>query len=78
MNSQDSQNPKSESADPGDRSTAFTAVEGGGDTTSAEALLVTAYGVMWVILLGFVFMSWRRQGALAQRIDEIEKALSKR
>lgn len=70
------QNPSTES--PSDRSTSFQAVEGGGETTSAEALLVTAYGLMWVLLLGFVFMSWRRQGALVRRLDEVEKALAKR
>lgn len=70
------QNPSSETPD--DRSTAFTAVEGGGETTSAEALLVSAYSLMWVILLGFIFMSWRRQGTLVRRIDEVEKALAKR
>jgi hypothetical protein len=32
--------------DPSARSTEFVAVQGGGDTTSAAALLVTAYIVM--------------------------------
>ena len=78
MNSQEPKTQETSTTNPSDRSTAFTAVEGGGETTSAEALLVSAYSVMWVILLGFIFMSWRRQGALVRRIDEVEKALSKR
>ena len=78
MQDQAPQAPKPASADPNERSTSFTAVEGGGETTSAEVLLVSAYSVMWVILLGFVFMSWRRQGVLVRRLDEVEKALSKR
>jgi hypothetical protein len=78
MNTQDAQTQDTSTSSPSDRSTAFTAVEGGGETTSAEALLVSAYSLMWVILLGFIFMGWRRQGALVRRIDEVEKALAKR
>ena len=62
--------------DPSARSTEFVAVQGGGDTTSAATLLVIAYIVMWALLLGFVLMSWRRQGRVETRISELEKALS--
>jgi CcmD family protein len=51
-------------------------VQGGGETTSAAALLVTAYIVMWALLLGFVFLSWRRQGRVETRISELEKSLA--
>jgi len=63
-------------ADPSARSTEFIAVQGGGETTSAAALLITAYVVMWALLLGFVFLSWRRQGRVETRISELERALS--
>jgi CcmD family protein len=63
-------------ADPNARSTEFVAVQGGGDTTSAATLLVTAYLVMWALLLGFVFLSWRRQGRVETRISELEKSLA--
>lgn len=62
--------------DPSARSTEFVAVQGGGDTTSAEALLVTAYVVMWALLLGFLLLSWLRQGRVETRISELEKALA--
>ncbi len=62
---------------PSDRSTEFRAVEGGQETTSAEALLVTAYLVMWAILFGFLLLGWRRQRAVDQRVQELEKALTK-
>jgi len=62
--------------DPSARSTEFVAVQGGGDTTSAAALLITAYIVMWALLLGFVWLSWRRQGKVETRISELEKALA--
>ena len=64
------------STDPSARSTEFVAVQGGGETTSAEALLVTAYLVMWALLLGFVFLSWRRQSRVETRISELEKAIA--
>ena len=62
--------------DPSARSTEFVAVQGGGDTTSAATLLVTAYLVMWALLLGFVLLSWRRQGRVETRISELEKAIA--
>jgi CcmD family protein len=57
---------------PEDRSTEFVAVQGGNDGTSAEGLLVTAYLVMWAALLAFIFMTWRKQGSLEERIAKLE------
>jgi CcmD family protein len=62
---------------PEDRSTEFVAVQGGNDQTSAETLLVTAYLVMWAALLGFVFLTWRKQGTLEKRIAKLDQALQK-
>jgi CcmD family protein len=39
-------------------------------------VLITAYVVMWALLLGFVFLSWRRQGRVETRLSELEKALA--
>lgn len=38
---------------------------------------VSAYGVLWCVLLAFVFLGWRRQSALNSRIDELEAALAR-
>jgi hypothetical protein len=62
---------------PSDRSTEFVAAQGGEETSSAEALLVAAYLVMWAILFGFLLLGWRRQRRVDARIAELEKALSK-
>jgi CcmD family protein len=62
--------------DPSARSTEFVAVQGGGETTSAATLLIIAYIVMWGLLLGFVFLSWRRQGRVETRLSELEKAIA--
>jgi hypothetical protein len=60
---------------PEDRSTQFVAVEGGGDTTSAEALLVSAYVIMWALLLTFIWLTWRRQQKMEDRVTDLERAL---
>jgi len=62
---------------PEERSTEFVAVQGGTETTSAEALLVTAYFVMWAALLGFVFLTWRRQSKLEARLEGIHTELAR-
>jgi CcmD family protein len=66
---------KPSTSNPSERSTEFVAVPGGGETTSAEGLLVAAYLVMWALLIGFIFLSWRRQQRVETRISELEKAL---
>ena len=38
---------------------------------------VAAYSVLWVILLAFVFLSWRRQVSLESRLADLEQALAK-
>ena len=67
--------PSAQPATPANRSTEFVAVEGGKETTSAEALLVSAYVVMWAILFGFLWFGFRRQQKLETRLGDLEKAL---
>jgi CcmD family protein len=68
--------PATQPQGPDERSTEFVAVEGGQESTSAEALLVSAYAVMWVLLLAFVFFTFRRQQAVESRLAELERAVS--
>lgn len=57
------------------RSTEFVPVTGGQETTSAEALLLSAYIIMWALVFGFVWLSVRRQRGIAARLDDVERAL---
>lgn len=65
---------------PEERSQEFVPVgagEGQQNTASASTLLVTAYLVMWALLLGFLFMSWRRSQRIEARLTGLEQALTK-
>jgi hypothetical protein len=63
---------------PGDRATEFQAVEGNAqEQHSGSTLLVEAYCVLWIILMGWLFMVWRRQAALNTRIDALDRVLDK-
>jgi CcmD family protein len=59
------------------RSTEFVADPGGGDSTPASTLLVSAYVVMWALLLGFLFLTWRRQQRIEARLGELDRALAR-
>jgi hypothetical protein len=58
------------------RETAFRPVEGGRETTSGELLLIEAYAALWIILLGFLLVSWRRQSRIDARVAELERSLA--
>lgn len=59
------------------RSDKFVAVEGGPETMSGETLLVEAYAATWIILFGFVIMSWRRQARIDARVAELERTVAR-
>jgi len=64
---------------PESRSQEFVPVTGGAtETSSAEGLLITAYVLMWAILMGFLFVTFRRQAAVDKRMSDLERSLSKR
>ena len=44
---------------------------------SGGTLLVEAYAALWLILLAFLFVSWRRQGRIDARVEELERALAR-
>ena len=63
---------------PAARGTGFAAVEPTGEqASSAMPSLVAAYVLMWLLLLGFVWLVARRQARTEARLRELEQALLK-
>jgi hypothetical protein len=67
--------PKTGTAD--DRSTTFQAVEGGGETHSGATLLVEAYAIIWIVLMTWLLLIWRRQKTFMTRLEDLERAIDK-
>lgn len=60
-----------------DRSTEFQPVQGGAESSSAGALLTSAYIVMWLSVFVFVWMTAKRVKSLDRRLTELDAALKK-
>jgi hypothetical protein len=60
-----------------DRATSFQPSEGGPQLQSGGALLVEAYAVCWVILMAWLWVMWRKQKALHDKIDGLEKTIDR-
>jgi hypothetical protein len=60
-----------------DRATTFQAVQGGTEHYSGEILLVSAYAILWTIVLAWVVFMWRKQRDLTTRLDALERVLDK-
>ena len=58
--------------------TAFGAGESDQDPMRNFGYTVAAYAILWVILVGFLVMSWRKQSALDKRLSELEDAVKKK
>jgi hypothetical protein len=59
-----------------DRATEFTAVDGG-EHYSGSSLLVEAYAAIWLILMAWIFMLWRKQATLGERLDGLERTIDR-
>lgn len=59
-----------------DRAETFRAVEGG-ETYSGATLLVEAYAAIWLILIAWIYLLWRKQADLGKRIDGLEAAIDR-
>jgi hypothetical protein len=61
---------------PDDRATEFKAIEGG-EHYSGSTLLVEAYAAIWLILMAWLLLLWRKQQALTARLDGLEAAIDR-
>jgi len=64
-------------ATPDTRGTSFQAVENEPEAHSGEGLLVSAYSVLWVILMGWLVLVWKKQAGLNVRLDGLERAIDR-
>jgi len=61
-----------------DRATTFQAVEGPqAEHYSGEVLLVSAYAVLFVILIAWVALIWRKAGGMDDRLSALEREIDK-
>ncbi len=62
---------------PSDRATTFQPVTGGTEQRDGLKLMVTAYAIVWLVLMGWVVMVWLRQRILDDRIRALGIAIEK-
>lgn len=60
-----------------DRATEFTAVDGTGEQYSGYTLLVEAYAAVWLILMVWLLLLWRKQSELRLRVGHLEAAIGR-
>jgi hypothetical protein len=66
------------SGTPDSRGTSFVPVEGGStEQHSGATLLIEAYAVLWIILMAWLFMLWRKQSTLHAKLDDLERVLDR-
>ena len=56
----------------------FRSDVGGGNTTSAEGVLVAAYILFWVLVFAFIAITWKRYRQTSARLDSLEADLKNR
>lgn len=62
---------------PSARAEQFVAVSGSeSEQVSASGMVVTAYGLFWLLAVAFVYLTFRSQARLQARLGELEKRLS--
>lgn len=60
-----------------DRATEFKAVEGTGEQFNGYTLMVEAYAAIWLILMAWLVLIWRKQVALTSRVEGLEGAIAR-
>jgi hypothetical protein len=70
--------PTATSATPSDRATTFQPMQGPqAEHYSGEVLLVSAYAILWVILISWIALVWRKEGMLGARLADLEREIDK-
>ena len=61
---------------PADRATEFTTVASG-EHYDGSTLMVAAYAAIWVLLMAWIYLLWRKQAMLAARLDGLERSIDR-
>jgi hypothetical protein len=62
---------------PNDRATTFRAVTAEPEHYSGEKLLVGAYAIVWAVVFAWVAGVWKKQRAMAQRLEALEGEIAR-
>lgn len=60
-----------------ERATEFTATYDTGEHYDGYTLMVEAYALLWVILMAWLVLVWRKQVSLSARVDGLESAIAR-
>ena len=74
----DGTNGKSDITTPEGRDAGFRAVSGGPEVANGTVLLVEAYAAIWVLLVAFILVTWRRMARLENKLCELDRGLASR
>jgi len=55
----------------------YVAVENGGEQYSGAKLMVGAYAAIWVVLMVWIFLLWKKQAALGDRLEGLERTIDR-
>jgi hypothetical protein len=69
--------PAPAASSPDARATGFQGVDGGAEQYSGATLMVEAYSAVWLLVLGWVVLLWKKQAALTTRLAGLEAAIDK-
>lgn len=69
--------PTLDKAPSGENATQMQAAPETGEHFNGYTLMVEAYLAIWLILMGWLFMLWRKQATLTERVAGLEAALDR-
>jgi CcmD family protein len=57
----------------------FTAVDGrdGRENFNGGTLLVEAYAAIWLVIMGWILLLWRKQASMRDRLDDLERTIDR-
>lgn len=57
--------------------TEYVAVPNGGEQYNGGQLMVGAYAAIWVVLMVWILLLWKKQAALGARLEGLERTIDR-